>query len=223
MKRSLFLLASMTSLMMVPNLSAATCASTTTCTLTFDEGAFGAGTFGTVQLDLVNSNQIQITINMAPNIIVDTGSHFAVAFNSALAGQSVSVAEFTTASGTTYTQQTPDPGTFSSSPYGAFDHVLASSCTNPGSCTDQSITFLVTTVGGFTDVNQLVDLSTDGQALFAVDILDTSVKGGATGVVGVSGHNSPVPEPGSYLTLLLAGFGAMGFVFVRRRKASNIA
>jgi hypothetical protein len=213
----------------ISSASAATCASTTSCTLTFDESqAFSGSSFGTVQLDLVG-NKIKITVSVAPDHLIDAGNgHVAFGFNSVLASEAVTVGSFTTASGGATSATYSLTGTSQNSPYGNFDHTIASNCGNGGGCGDTTLMFTVTSTTrgatGFTDVNQLVDATgSTPSALFASDIAMVPCSGDCTGAVGVSTTStSPVPEPGSYLSLLVGGFGVLGFV-ARRRKTSDIA
>jgi hypothetical protein len=200
--------------------SAAICASMTTCTLTFNDSASNkSGPFGTVELDLVGST-IHITLNMAPSFIIDSGSHFSLTFDSNVAGETLSMPAAMGTSGTpaTYTLVTPDnpAGGFMNSPFGNFQHAIAGSCTHPGSCTDQSVTFIISSnTRTFNDVNDLVAQDSNNNALFAADIFFGTT--GPTFVVGVNTTGAPVPEPSPYLAVLFGGFGVMAWVGQRRK------
>src|SRR5438477_10615792 len=94
--------------------------------------------------------------------IIDTGTHEAFSFNTTIAGPYNS---------STFTITTPSypvvgaPFSANYAPstnpeFGSFDMALNSDCTNPGPCTPaiSSFTLYVKHTGGFTSVNQLVDL-----------------------------------------------------------------
>ncbi len=214
--------------------SAAICASTTSCTLTYNEGFAGPGSFGTITLTLDSvAHAIDMTLNMSPNVIIDAGSHYSLTFNDNpfLTGMTptfdiISVSTLATPAHTaTYTLVSGTAGSYNNAPFSGFDYAISGSCTTPGSCTDTSVAFAVTSSnrpGGFTDVNQLVAFNTGGDALFATDIFlndPTNRFNGQTGVVGVG---APVPEPASYFSLLLLGAGAVVWVAERRRKSGTV-
>jgi hypothetical protein len=169
-----------------------------------------------VTLNLVGST-IDITLNTSPSFIIDSGQHFTLTFNSNLAGESISMPTATGNTGATYTLHSSTPGSYMNAPYKSFEYAIDGSCTNPGSCTDQSVTFAITSnTRTFNDVNDLVAEDTAGDALFAADIFFGTT--GPTFVVGANGSTTPpVPEPTSYLAVLLAGFGVMAWVGQRRK------
>ena len=214
MKLHQFALAIIAAVIMVPIASASVCASTTDCTFTFNDTAvsqFGAGPYGTVELQLSGS-AINFTIDLAPGFhLIDTGVHEAFTFNDTLTG-AVTISAFSDSS--LYSQES-GAGPFKNPGYGYFTNAVKSSCTNGGGCGDNTLTFTVTRTGGFTDVNQLVALSTNGgpDGYFAADLSNAN---GNTGVVGVTGFGttSSVPEP---ISSTLVGAGLISLFILRRR------
>jgi hypothetical protein len=199
-------------------LSAGVCTSTD-CTYNLDSTqvpGFGTGPYGTVELQLI-SGKIKFTIDLADGFgfnLIDTGTHEAFSFNNTLGNPTMTMSNF---SSTLYSAVSGSPG--SNPPFSNFANgVQSTTCTNGGGCGVNKLTFTVATSSGFTDVNQLVKLSTGGgtAAYFAADIGNTA---GNTGPVGAT-TVAATPEPGSYTALVGAGLGLLAFVGHRRRKGS---
>lgn len=213
MKRHLILMMIVGAVMMVPSANASVC-TTTDCTYTFDTtavGAFGAGPYGTVELTL-NGSAIDFTLDLAAGfILIDTGTHEAFTFNDTLGG-GVTVSNLSDS--TNYSQGT---GPFNNPGFSTFtDGLISTTCTSGGSsgCAN-SLTFEVTRTGGFSNVQQLVALST-GSGTAAYFSADVGLNG-STGTIGVSAAPRPlstVPEP---ITSGLVGSGLIALFFVRRR------
>ncbi len=214
MKRSLAFMAIVAAVVMVPRANASVCASATDCTFTFsstDVAAFGAGPFGTVNLAL-NGSAINFTIDLADGFgfnLIDTGTHEAFSFNNAVGG-TLALSNF---SSSLYSDFGASPGT--NPPFSTFTNAVKSTCTNGSGCGVNVLTFTVSRTGGFTDVNQLVALSTGSgtAAYFAADIANAAGKTGAVGVTSPKTY-SAVPEP---ISSALVGTGLIGLFFVRRR------
>ena len=218
----------------VPGLSAAVCSDTTDCTFTFNVDNTGSdlqtlSNYGTVELQVVGSD-IKFTIDLLSNFhLIAIGNRPGVlGFNDTLSGA-------LTYSGFSDSNYSGGNGGGASDPYDFFGSFTAAAGTTtapgPGAAQPSvnSLSFTVSRTGGFTDVNQLVDLSTNPpgsmQAYFAADIFQSSGSciGSCTGLIGVTGGPNPpsVPEP-AYLGLL-AGFGVVAFLVQRRRKNSVLA
>lgn len=179
--------------------------------------AFGSPTYGKVTLTQVGSD-VLFNVALDPEFnFVTTGNHFVFSFNGA--GVSLGdIGTITDAGTQTFSKTTigvvnPPFGTFQ------FGIACATNCSNGNSAGGylDPLTFTV----AHSVINDFLVLSTGagslGPAYFAADVVwvaDTQ-SFGATGAIGVT---APVPEPGTY-ALFLAGFGAMGFVAKRRRKA----
>lgn len=216
MKFNLALLTIFTATIVVPRAKATpVCLSTTNCTFDLNDtnvGAFGAGPFGTVNLALSGS-AITFTIDLADGFnLIDSGSHEAFTFNNTLGG-AVTISDFSSA---LYSQNL-GAGPFHNSPFSDFGDAVTSTCTNGGGCGVNTLSLTVTRTGGFTDVNQLVALSTGNgtAAYFAADIANAA---GSTGVVGATGPGTSVtPEP---VSSALVGMGLVSLsLFVRRKRA----
>jgi hypothetical protein len=180
------------------------------CTYTFNDtgvSQFGAGPFGTVELTLSGS-AIDFTIDLATGFhLIDSGAHEAFTFDDTLSG-AVTISAF---SDSIYSQAS-GAGPFGNPGYGSFSDAVKSTCTNGGGCGDNTLTFAVSRVGGFTDINQLV--ASNGTAYFAADVSNANGNTGAIAVTGVS-TTSVIPEP---VSSALAGTGLMSLFFLRRRR-----
>jgi len=219
MKRSLTFLALVAAAIMVPSAKASVCASSTDCIFNLDNtdvSAFGAGPYGTVELKL-NGSAIGFTIDLADGFgfnLIDTGTHEAFSFNNVIGG-TLTMSSF---SSNLYSDFGAGPGT--NPPFSTFTHALKSTCTNGSGCGVNTLTFTVNRTGGFTEVNQLIGLSTGSgtAAYFAADIANAN---GVTGVVGATGiPSSPVPEP---LSSGLVGIGLISLALLRRSRKSPVA
>jgi len=215
MKRSLTFLALAAAVIMVPSAKASVCASTTDCTFNLnstDVVAFGAGPYGTVELKL-DGSAIDFTVDLADGFgfnLIDTGTHEAFSFNNEIGG-TLALSGF---SSSLYSDYGAGPGT--NPPFSIFTNAVKSSCTNGSGCGVNTLTFAVNRTGGFTDVNQLIGLSTGNgtAAYFAADIANSAGVTGAVGATGI-GITSVTPEP---ISSALVGTGLMSLFFLRRRQ-----
>ena len=215
MKLSLTLLALASAVTLVPSAKASVCASTTDCTFNLNNtnvAAFGAGPFGTVELKLVGGT-IDFTVDLADGFgfnLIDSGTHEAFSFNNEIGG-TLALSGF---SSSLYSDYGAGPGT--NPPFSTFTNAVTSSCSNGSGCGVNKLSFAVDRTGGFTDVNQLIGLSTGSgtAAYFAADIANSA---GVTGVVGATGLGitSAIPEP---ISSALVGTGLMSLFFLRRRQ-----
>lgn len=199
----------------LPSASAAICADITNCTFAFnDSDAFGTGSFGTVNLAL-NSGKITITVDLADDYhLIDTGTHESFTFNDTVGGGFV-LDNFSNAN---YAPGVGNPGT--NPPFSIFEHAVVYSGGNNNGV--NVLSFDVSRTGGFvfTDVNQLVELSSGSgnrPAYFAADVINAA---GGTGVIGVTGDPLvSTPEPGTTV-LLTSGVGMLLALRYRRRRSN---
>jgi hypothetical protein len=167
--------------------------------------AFGAGDFGTVDVTGSSTN-LQFVINVAPGMIVDTGSHYAVSMKLAGSG-------FAYVGPSAFTLST---GSISNSPFGGFN--LGLNCVSCGNGASNpfgsSLTFNITGTGlGVLAANDY----NNNPINFAVDVVRS---GGQTGVVG-GGLGGAVPEPSAW-ALMILGFGGVGAAIRSRRRATLV-
>jgi hypothetical protein len=217
-------------LALAPNLSAAVCANSTSCTFTLDLSNGGAsgvpGNFGTVSLTTSGAD-ILVSVQLAAGLhLISTGGREAFAFNQTTGGGPVTQSNWSNGQ---YSQGSPAP--FDMAFFGSFEDGVATTA-GPGAGTT-GVNFLSFKVLGHTNVNDLAELSThppgSTDAFFAADVFADNptacgaggfAAGSCTGLVGATGGGiiSNVPEPSSYLALLLAGFGAVVLLVERRRR-----
>jgi hypothetical protein len=208
-KSFLFVSAVFSVLTLAPSAKASVC-TTTDCTYTFNAtgvSQFGAGPYGTVELTLSGS-AIDFSIDLATGFhLIDNGAHEAFTFNDTLSG-AVTMSAF---SDSIYSQES-GAGPFGNPGYGSFSDAVKSTCTNGGGCGDNTLTFAVSRVGGFTDINQLV--ASNGTAYFASDVSNANGNTGAIAVTGVS-ITTVTPEP---VSSALVATGLISLFFLRRRQ-----
>src|SRR6185503_17118521 len=125
--------------------------------------------YGTITLTLNGSGGIDVSISLLPgNRIVNTGFDASVAFNSTLGGQ-IGV---TGLPGTYTLVNSGNPSSIGMDGFGTFEYGVLFNSQGGGAGTDSSLTFTVTRVGGFSTVNELLELSTNPpgslQSFFAV-------------------------------------------------------
>ena len=113
----------------------------------------GSGPFGTVTLQLI-SNTIKITVDLmdSPELhLIAAGTHVSFGGNVNNDFGAVGTVTLGSFSNAAYTQGSDlsQPG------YGTFVWAVDSTCGNGGGCGVNTLSFVATRVGGFTNVNQL--------------------------------------------------------------------
>jgi hypothetical protein len=197
---------------------------------TFTQSDFaGTGTFGTASAACLDAacDQVGVNVNMAPNVMLQTGSHFL--FTLSLAGtgfidaSSIDLAQGTNISVLTHTS----PASIKNPPFQFFSDGISADCGNGGSSggCGSTLSFTVDNFSGFLAATQLFNGNT---ILAATDILLANCTGGCTGVVGLTGDItptpfSPVPTPiagsGWLFTTGLAGLWGL---HKRRKRKLNL-
>ena len=204
-------------------------------------GGVPAGGAGTVTVLQLNLDEVQVTVAMAPNLLINTGgphtpfafnldSSFAAAVN---AGFGITVTSPVTAQGCSPAPApcfTPTYAPGSATPYGTLSEALSYSGDNGGAGQGNAgpLVFTITGagVGNVTPAGVFsAFVPNDKGAIFAADVYLPS--SGNTGTVAAfagtpgdtgpsgGGSNATVPEPAS---LLLLGSAAALLVVRRRRK-----
>jgi hypothetical protein len=192
--------------------------------------AFGTGSFGTVTTtDLGpqagSTDTVQVTIDMTPNYIVETGnlnSHVAVAFS--LAGGSIDQASLGTLNPSqpagTWTALSHQTATTSSGwvnqPFSFFNDAISGNCGNgasTGGC-GSTLSFDIVNFAGFLAATNTFN----GQSIYAsVDIYDLVSK--STGAVGLTIAPTPTLFSATPLPGAIALFGpVLGLAFLGMRK-----
>ena len=173
-------------------------------------GTLGSAPFGTITTSVDGSN-LDVTVSVAPNFDVTTGSHFALTFDLATSGLTI------TGLPSPFTQVIGGP--FSNAPYGA-DFNYAITCPKGGasSCGDATgFSFVIDGAGS------LSPILTDG-VFFAADIFSqaTGLTGvvGATSITGGGNNGDPTPIPAT-LPLLGSVLGIGYLAYLTRRKQSR--
>ena len=180
--------------------------------------AFGTGVFGEITAAYTDATQttVRVNVDMAPDVLLDTGSHWPLTLSLAGTGRidQSSLSSLFTA------QSHHAPANYSNSPFGSFTDAIAGDCGPGGSSgCGSSFSFLIDNFQGF-----LPATNTFGglQIFAAADIFLAGCTGqGCTGVVGAAGTLTPtlfgaVPEPSTWAMMLL-GFAGVGFMGYRRK------
>jgi hypothetical protein len=193
--------------------------------LTFTLSDFaGSGNFGSITAHFTNAaqTQVEVDVNMTPNVLLDTGSHWPLTLSLAGTGRIVQ-----SSLGSLFTAQAHhDVADYSNSPFRNWTDAIAGNCGSGGSSgCGSTMSFLIDDFQGFLPATQTFN----GSAVFAaVDILLTNCTGGCAGAVGATGTLAPTPfsaVPGP-----LAGAGLPGlfaacfglFVLARRRRQARL-
>ena len=232
MKRAVFILGVLVTTMAIPSAKASICTDADHCTFDFDihnvgPTTFGSGPYGTVDLLLQGDGTIKVSIDLADGFgLINTGfpagpgTNYAFAFNDNIGG----TFSYGSYSNISYTGGTTAAGSYQFDGFQDFDRAAASTAL-ANTAGANTLSFVITRTGGFNSVQNLVGLSSGNggtHVYFAADVFynGTSTPGscpqgaGCTGLIGVSGASSPVPEP---ITSGLVGTGLISLFFLRRR------
>jgi hypothetical protein len=171
--------------------------------------AFGTGSFGTVTVSDLGGGTAKIDVEVNPDFIIETGSHFAFTFS--LAGGTVDTSSFNS---TRFSLDAPPPaGGYTNDPFKFFTSAIDGACGNGGTTICGSS--LIFDVKNFAGLIAATNLFNGQTIIFAADIFEPQgvcQQKSCTGVVGAVA----TPIPGA-LALLAPVLGA-GFVALRRRR-----
>jgi hypothetical protein len=194
---------------------------------TFTQSDFaGTGNFGTASASCLDAScdQVGVNVNMDPNILLQTGSHFL--FNLSLAGTgfidatSIDLAQGTNIQVLTHTS----PATYSNGPFKFFSDGISADCGHGGSSggCGSTLSFTIDNFSGFlfatTQFNNM-------NIIAAADALLTDCTGGCTGPVGLTGSLTPTPFitptplPGA-VWMFGAGMGGLALLMRRKKKVA---
>jgi hypothetical protein len=172
--------------------------------------SIGTGTLGTVTLTQNGANEVDVSVVLAADAaFVDTGNHFAIAFNVNVSGIS------TVVTGSMVGLMRPLITNASDPPYGSFGYGLECSGCGPGSshANPGPLTFEVRDASGISVSNFVANGTLPGY-YFAADLIGPA---GGSGSIASKGPSQSVamPEP---VSMALLGAGIFGIGMIRRHR-----
>lgn len=195
--------------------------------------AFGTGVFGTITATDNGGGNVDVLVQMAPNFIIDTGSHFALTLSLIGTGRIVE-SSFNLVGGVDVFTAQPHlaVAAYSNSPFGQFTDAVVGACGSgaSGLLCGSTMSFSITGFQGFAPATNPFDPPPPGGPTFpvfaAVDIFLAGCEGeGCTGAVGVTGgiptqfSNVPGPIVGAGIPgLVMALGGLVGLNRFRRKR-----
>ena len=160
---------------------------------TFTQSDFaGTGNFGTATATCLDAacDQVGVSVNMDPNVLLQTGSHFL--FSLSLAGSGFIDATSIQLAGTNIeVLDHTSPASYQNGPFKTFSDGISGDCGNGGSSgCGSTLSFTIDDFSGFLFATQPFN----GQNIIAAaDVLLTDCEGGCTGPVGLTGDLTPTP------------------------------
>jgi hypothetical protein len=191
--------------------------------------AFGSGNFGTVTVSTFSGTTVDISVSVAPNFLLNSGTHEVLTF-SLVAGGTVDTSSITS-NGTGPASQfsVAGPATTSNPPFGDFTWQITSSNTNgnDGPVIGSTLDFHVLNFAGLVSATNQFN---NNDIFFAADISEANCETGCTGVVGATflsagGHqNGDTPLPAAvWLMGTILGGGAGVGAWRRRKQRAKVA
>jgi len=193
---------------------------------TFTQSDFaGTGNFGTATASCLDAacDQVGVNVNMDPNVLLQTGSHFL--FTLSLAGTGfIDASSIQLAQGSSITVLPhTSPASYQNSPFRFFSDGISADCGSGGSSGGCGST-LAFTIDDFSGFLFATEQFNGFNIIAAADVLLTNCTGACTGVVGLTGDLIPTPFdtgetpiPGA-VWLFASGVGIGGALLRRRRR-----
>jgi len=180
----------------------------------------GTGNFGSITAtDLGampgSTDTVDLFINMAPNVLIDTGSHFSLTLSLLGTGRiDPASVMFQTAPGSGGITVEAHGGSYMNSPFGNFTDALSADCSpSMGTGCGSTLDLHIINFQGFGPASNQFN----GSNIFAaVDVLLANCSGSCTGVVGTTTPPTTQQVPGPIAGAGIPGLIGLGLLMLAR-------